>query len=707
MTAGWEYEGGPPLVADAVTLVDGTTFCLSDAAGDIAPGTAAGLYVRDTRILSSWALEVDGHRIQPLAVLPGQDGFSAVHVARTPPPPGRADSPLLVLVDRRVGEGMCVQVTVRNLAARPTTCTVRVRVDADFADLFEVKEGVTRAAAVAVRAVRADGLWLQAPDRPRRALRVSGQGAYVGPDGLSWSLTLGPREQVCVGLEADAVIDGQPLSPSHRCGSAVHESWPAARMRSWRTSTASIGTADPGLAHTLERSVEDLGALQIADPDDPDVGVVAAGAPWYMALFGRDSLLTSLMALVLDQGLAVSTVRALAALQGTRTEPRSEEEPGKIPHETRHGPRARARDVGAYYGSVDATPLFVVAVGELVRFGLDEALLAELLPHVDRALDWMVNRGDRDGDGFVEYCRATPAGLLHQGWKDSFDAITFADGRPAEPPIALCEVQGYVYAAFRARSEMAAVLGDAAGARRWDERAARLREAFDARFWLPARGYLALGLDGAKRPIDALTSNAGHCLWSGIVLPERSGALAEQLVGARMFTGWGVRTLASDMAAYNPVSYHNGSVWPHDNALLAAGLMRYGHVDAAQRVAIGVLEAADAFDGRLPELFCGFDREEFATPVPYPTSCSPQAWASAAPLSLVRTLMRLEPAVPQGLVRIDPVVPWRYLPLEVADMPLAGTRVTIGVDPDGAHVGHLPPGIRIEGWSGGAPGAGP
>jgi len=413
--------------------------------------------------------------------------------------------------------------------------------------------------------------------------------------------------------------------------------------------------------------------------------VVAAGAPWFMALFGRDSLLTAWMLLPWDAGLAAGTLQTLAAWQGDVVDAASEEEPGRILHEVRFGP-ASATALGgrqAYYGTADATPLFVMLLGELQHWGYKDATIAALLPHADRALDWIENYGDADGDGFVEYQRKTSHGLANQGWKDSWDGINFADGTIAEPPIALAEVQGYVYAAYRARAELADNAGDQAGARQWRKKAKQLKRAFNEQFWLPDRGWFAVGLDRDKRPIDSLTSNIGHCLWTGIVDNDKAASVARHLMSEDMFSGWGIRTLAQSMAAYNPMSYHNGSVWPHDNAICAAGLMRYGYVDQAQRVAEAILDAAEHFSYRLPELFCGFSRQEFGAPVPYPTSCSPQAWAAGAPLLLVHTLLRFVPDLPTGQLWCAPVMPERYLPMRVGGLSLAKARAAVELWPSG------------------------
>jgi glycogen debranching enzyme len=296
---------------------------------------------------------------------------------------------------------------------------------------------------------------------------------------------------------------------------------------------------------------------------------------------------------------------------------------------------------------------------------------------LDRALAWIGEHGDRDRDGFVEYERAGPEGLVNQGWKDSWDGINHADGRLARPPIALAEVQGYCYAAFVARSQLAETLDDTISALFWAERAATLKARFNESFWLPERGWYAVGLDADKAPVDALTSNIGHCLWTGIVDEDRAASVAEHLLSPQLFTGWGVRTLSSAMGAYNPMSYHNGSVWPHDSALCAAGLMRYGFLDHAQRIAVGLVEASAHFGHRLPELFCGFPRSEFAVPVRYPSSCSPQAWAAATPVSLLRTVLRLDPDVPRHRVTCSPAVPGAFQPLHVSGVRIGTATVTI------------------------------
>ncbi|MGY1719120.1 glycogen debranching N-terminal domain-containing protein [Blastococcus sp. SYSU DS0552] len=680
-----------------VTLVDGSTFCLSTRTGDIVPGDVQGLYFRDARVLSRLELRLDGVVPQPLSVLP-EETYGARFVLRRPPSGGRADSTLLLVRERLVADGLREVVTLRNLGAEATTATLSVWLGADFADLFTVKAGRADAGEV-IPAVEGGILVLTGRDG-ERGLRVSATGdAVVTPAALTWRVVVPPRGSWSTEISVQPVMQGRVVPPRVDRGQGMETSRPAHQLREWRRASTTVTAGHPVLAEVLRRTEADLGVLQIRDQlgDRP---VVAAGAPWFMTLFGRDSLLTAYMALPLETSLAIGTLETLARLQGRRVDPLNEEEPGRILHELRLGPdRDSALGGSHYYGTVDAGPLFVSLLAEAWRWGAPEEAVRELLPAADAALEWMEQYGDRDGDGFLEYQRATDRGLVNQGWKDSFDGINDAEGRLGEPPIALAEVQGYAYAARLARAELAEAFGDPLTAQRMRRRAAQLQQAFAERFWLPDRGWYAVALDRDKRPLDALTSNAAQCLWSGIVPDEHAAVLVRRLAGDTMDSGFGLRTLATDMGAYNPMSYHNGSVWPHDTALAVAGLVRYAHVpgavELAQHLAEGLLDAAAAFGGRLPELFCGFSRSEFDPPVPYPTSCSPQAWASAAPLLLVRALLGLEPDVPRRRLALRPRLPGSWGRLVVEGLDLGDARqVRIEASGDTVEVHGLP-----EGWT--------
>ncbi len=497
--------------------------------------------------------------------------------------------------------------------------------------------------------------------------------------GFTWAVDVPEAGAVSASWQVDVALGGDwlgrslgPLRYGAAAGGPHPDGPPWAEEAAWIEQAPVLDTDHPALARSYRRAITDLASLRLFDPAGNRRPVVAAGAPWFMTLFGRDSLWTSLMALPVDPTLALGVLDALAELQGQDIDPRTEEEPGRIMHETRfEGANTLALEGGTiYYGSVDATPLFVVLLGELARWGLPETELRRLLPHADRALAWIEDFGDRDGDGYVEYLRANPRGLSNQGWKDSWDAVRHRDGSVAAPPIALCEVQGYLYAAYRARAGMAAALGEPQRAARWHRKADVLRQAFNEDFWIDELGWFAMGLDRAKRPIGALTSNIGHCLWSGIVDDDRAAAVVERLGGSAMWSGWGLRTMAADEIAFDPTSYHCGSVWPHDSAIAVAGIARYGHPDVALTILEGLLAAADHTDGRLPELFLGLDRQDVGIPVSYPTSCSPQAWSAASPLLLLRVLLGLEPDVPSGAVRVEP-----HLPAGMDRLVLRGLRL--------------------------------
>jgi glycogen debranching enzyme len=681
--------------AGVVTLVEGSTFCISGRTGDVAADSPQGLFFRDTRILSEWRLRVGGEPPQVLTVVPDEP-YRRTFVSRVATAGTVSD--LLLERLRFVGEGMREDLRLRNLSGTPVRATLSLQVEADFADLFAVKESRVEPRGEVSTSCDGDALTIGFRDGDqRRGVRVQAAGAQAGRDRLDFDVTIPARGEWRTSVLVHPSVDGEECTGTFPVGLPLEEAPPAQRLRAWRAGSPYVDTNNAQLRRTLTQSLEDLGALRIFDPAHPDSVAVAAGAPWFMALFGRDSLLSSYMALPLDQTLALGTLQALARKQGSKVDDRTEEQPGRILHETRLGLDFPLSHGGGsvYYGTADATPLFVVVLGELRRWGLAPREVEALLPHADRALEWCGQYGDRDGDGFVEYQRMSEAGLRNQGWKDSWDGINYADGRIAEPPIALCEVQGYTYAAYVTRAHFAHAAGDVAGAEHWGKMAGELKEKFNEQFWLEDKGWFAVGLDADKRPIDSLTSNIGHCLWTGIVDREKAERVAEHLMSPEMFAGWGVRTLASNMGAYNPMSYHNGSIWPHDNAIVATGLMRYGFVEQAQRIAMGILDAAAVSEGSLPELFCGFDRKEYPTPLPYPTSCSPQAWAAATPVQLMRALLGLDPWIPRRQIWFSPSWPDRYGPLKIHHLPVGAGRVTLQVGPEGAGIVGLPPGIEL------------
>ena len=697
----WNFAGegaslGSP--GGTVNLVEGSSFCISEHSGDMAPGSPHGLFFRDTRFVSRFELRINGSVPECLATSIAEP-FSAVMVSRTRPRPGRADSTLMIFRYRYIGRGMREDIELRNFGEEPSYCSLEFLIDADFADLFEVKEGrvVPTNGEHAIESFGNDDgatvLFRYRRGATKRGARVSfGPGARVTANVVTFEIIVPAKGSWKTCVQVAPVIDDEEIEPRYQCGHPVERATPVERLTRWRQAIPLVDTDHEGLRAVVGRSAEDLGALRIFDPDYPDRAVIAAGAPWFMTLFGRDSLITAWMALLVDPDLALGVLQTLARFQGKEVDPRHDEEPGRILHEMRFGDAASLSLGGGrvYYGTADATPLFVMLLGELRRWGLAREAVDQLLPHADEALHWVERYGDRDGDGYVEYQRATDRGLQNQGWKDSHDGVRYASGEIARAPIALCEVQAYVYGAYLARAHFARETGDEVMWGAYRSLATELKRRFNEDFWLEDKGWFAVGLDAEKKPIDSLTSNIGHCLWTGIVDKDKAPLIVEKLLSPEMFSGWGVRTLATSMGGYNPISYHCGSVWPHDNAILAAGLMRYGFADGACKVIMAMVDAAASQGYRLPELFSGLDRSEFPTVVSYPTSCSPQAWAAASPLLFLRTLLRFDPWVPHGKVWLDPVLPPEIDYLRVDRIPLGGSRISVEVS-DGS--------VKVEGIS--------
>ena len=606
-----------------LTLLHGSTFCVSDESCDL-DGGASGLYADDTRHLSRLVLTVDGERPRLLASR-RLEHFSAEAYARSLP-----HDALLVRRNRSLAATLEERLALESQCAEPVVFEVAIELAADFADVITVKEHeLADVPPVAGRPLPApaaatpdDGSLVFADRELRTRVRFSQAPTFAG-DAARWRVELPPRGRWELRIEV------VPEPAVARGGAVAHDGRPSRvpRLRSdW-----------PPLERAYERAVADLAALRL------ETGVPAAGAPWFMTVFGRDSLVASLQTLPLGPELATATLEALTRLQSTVDDPSIDAEPGKIVHEVRNG-RAAAAWFPRYYGSVDATPLFVVLVSEAWRWMDDPTLVERFREPALAALAWIDAYGDRDGDGFVEYERRTPRGLPNQSWKDSWDSQRFRDGRFAATPIAPCEVQGYVFDAKRRAAELAREAWDEpALADRLDREAAELQERFDAAFWVEDRRCYALALDGEKRQVDSLCSNVGHLLWSGIVPERRVDAVVAALFSDELWTGWGVRTMSSADAAYNAVGYHVGTVWPHDCALIAQGLARYGRTAEAHRVARALLEAAEQFGGELPEAFAGIPRSDAPFPVPYPVSAKPQAWAAGAVVLLAQVLLGIEP----------------------------------------------------------------
>ncbi len=683
-----------------VTLVEGSAFCISSRAGEIDPAHPQGLFFRDTRFLSEMRVMLNGVAPEPLSATT-TDPFSGIFVLRGLPAPGRADSHLMLFRRRYVGRGMREDIEIKNFGEEASFCLVELVINADFADLFEVKEGRVTKHGELTTAHEASRLTFAYKRHSfERMTHVDFSAApRVRGNHIAYETVIPPRGSWSTCLQVTPVIGDLEVTPRYLCGQPVERSTPVERLEAWNARMPVVTAENDQFRALLDRSTQDLAGLRIFDPEHPDRAVVAAGAPWFMTLFGRDSLITSWMTMLVDPDLALGTLQTLARFQGTEVDPRTEEEPGRILHEMRFGETASLALGGGrvYYGTVDATPLFVMLVGELSRWGNRREEVDALLPAADRALQWITDYGDKDGDGYVEYQRTTDHGLQNQGWKDSWDSMRYLDGSLATAPIALCEVQGYVYAALVARSHCATEAGDHELAVSLSTRAEALKRRFNEDFWVETSdgGYFALGLDRDKKRIDGIGSNQAHCLWTGIVDAERAPVVARSLLSDEMFSGWGMRTLSTANGGYNPISYHCGSVWPHDNAIAAAGLMRYGLVEEAHRVMRGLVEAAPWFGDRLPELFAGLPRADFEFPVSYPTSCSPQAWAAASPLLFLRTLLRFEPDIRRSSLHIAPAVPDWIGTLRLERIAVMGGHLAIEVTGEVVRVLDVPPGLSI------------
>ena len=648
-------------MADTLSILDGSTFVVSDRRGDIdaKPDEPQGLFYRDTRFLSRWVLTAGGRRLEALST-DDVDYFSAQFFLVIPRSTVYENPNVSIIRQRFVGDGLHEDLIVLSHAPETIGLDLSLRADADFADLFEVKDALAKKGEL-YREERDSALVLgyRREGFVRETTITSSADAAITAQGLEFHVELAPWGRWTTCLEVIPRAE-QARTPKYDHDSFAH---PKPNMREslqeWLAQAPRLESDWDELAHIYRKSLVDLAALRFYPDGAAGESVPAAGLPWFMALFGRDSLITSFQALPFAPELARSTLRVLAARQGQGVDDFRDAEPGKILHELRVGELTAfgERPHSPYYGSADATPLFLVLLDETHRWTGDTGLVRELEGAARAALAWIDDYGDRDGDGYVEYERRnTDTGLENQCWKDSWNSIVHADGTLATLPRATCEIQGYVYDAKRGCARLAReVWDDELLAERLECEAATLAHRFNRDFWLAERGFYALALDGDKRPVDSLTSNIGQLLWSGIVEADKVTSVVAHLMGEALFSGWGVRTMAKGEGAYNPIGYHNGTVWPHDNSLIAAGLRRYGYAGEAARIARALLEAATYFGYRLPEAFAGYPRSLTRFPVEYPTASSPQAWATGTPLLLVRVLLGLQPLGDQ--LRADPVLP--------------------------------------------------
>src|SRR5450759_964807 len=659
-----------PPIQRAILKQDGY-FAASALDGSMRPDSidGHGLWFSDTRFLSEYRLLLDGREPERVD-LRTENGWASFELAA---------GSIRMRRERYIDRGLHERITIANPGPGAVDAGLELVFAADFAAMLAVRGMVPNLRASPAPATpTSSGLLIRRAEGDRQSTEV-----VIAPPGTKHRVRLAPGEKFT--LVVDVVVQAGPLSggAKEELGFDTGLARAVAAYRTWATDCALFRTDNPALNELLDQSRDDLRMLVERYP----TGLYpTAGLPWFAVPFGRDGLITSLQLLPTNPEISRGVLRYLAAHQGQRVDVDREEEPGKILHEVRSGEVVeRGLWPNILFGSIDATPLFLCVLSEALDWTGDTGIFEELWPAAEAALGWCENYGDRDGDGYIEY----PGGRArNQGWKDSDDSLSHADGSAAPHPIALCEVQGYLYRGL---------LGMARQRQDLKAKAARLRRRFDRDFWVAREGYVAYALDGAKRPVEAIASNPGHCLWAGILPQRRAAAVAARMVSPDLFSGWGVRTLSTGAANYDPYSYHHGSVWPHDSAMAAAGLRRAGFPNEAERIARAVLEAGMAFPKRrLPELWCGTDREAGSPPDSYRNSCCPQAWAAGSVFQLITALLGLEADARRGRLRIAPVETPLWRRLDVTGLHFAGHRIDFSVEGTRVKVGTLPRDIKVD-----------
>jgi glycogen debranching enzyme len=668
---------------DLVKILDGNTFVVSDSRGDIEASLTdpTGLFSFDNRFLSTWLLTVNGERLNPLSVDDLQYFESRFFLV-----PGTGtvyvDAKLSVIRRRAVGDGFHEELTILNHDEEPVDLTVRIDAGSDFADLFEVKDALKKKGRYYARVEKGRLLLGYERETFGRQTAISASApAKIDENGFTFDVHVDPHGEWTTDLDVvtAAGAGGRYVRPKYVRGERRARPNMERSLERWLEDAPRLESESDALKATYRRSLVDLAALRFSPPvSGRGASLPAAGLPWFMTMFGRDSIFTSLQALPFTPELAATTLRALGDWQGSRIDDFRDEDPGRILHEMRYGEMSafEERPHSPYYGSADATQLYVVLLDEYERWTGDTRLVRELEPEARAALNWIDEYADLlGGTGYVWYERRNKkTGLENQCWKDSWDSISYSDGRIPDFPRATCELQGYAYDAKMRGARLARLVWkDPEFADELERQAADLKRRFNRDFWVADGEYFALALDNEGNQVDSLSSNNGHLLWSGIVDKSKAKAVARHLMGPRLFSGWGVRTLAEGEGRYNPIGYHVGTVWPFDTSFIAWGLRRYGFKKEAAAIAAGILDAAEVFDGRLPEAFGGYERGVTKYPVQYPTACSPQAWSTGAPLLLLRTMLGLEP-VGDHLI-VDPALPETIGVVALLDVPGRWGRV--------------------------------
>ena len=663
------------MAEDLITL-DGRTFFFTDADGDVEAREAKGYFFDDVRHISRWALRLNEDELQCLQSS-AVDYYSArIVLASTGEQPR-----ITVTRDRFVTEGVHEDLEVVNHSQERQQFKLELTFDADFADITEARRGSNAHDGRRWHETddRTSTLWFEVDGFRRGTRVVIGRQCRLEANRATFDLDLRPHERWSCCIDIEPIVNGKRRPALRRCASFhVPEPEMPISLDEWMESAPELDSGWDELDVTYRQSMLDLAALRIRPDEDVHAAMPAGGMPWYMALFGRDSLVTAYFALPFQASLACATLQTLAHHQATDYDDFRDAEPGKILHEHRRGKLAALgiEPQSPYYGTHDATLLFLILLDEYERWTGDAEVVRELEPNARAALEWLEGPADLDGDGYLEYRSRSPKGLNNHAWKDSDDGILHVDGSQPEKPLAVCELQGYAYDARLRTARLAReVWHDEPLARRLERDARALKQRFNDDFWDGRRRLYALALDGRKEKVVPPASNMGHLLWSGIVDEDRAESVVRHLLRDDLFSGWGIRTLSTRSDAYSPLRYHLGTVWPHDTAICAEGMRRYGFRDEASRVAVALLEAAAAFEHRLPECFAGFERDETGLTVEYPGALRPQAWSAAAVLSCLRTFLGLD--VVRGELRSRPAVPERLSPLALRRLRVRGEDVDV------------------------------
>jgi len=668
-----------------VTINEGEAFIISNEIGDVVHGED-GLYDLDTRFLNRYEIFVNGKK--PMVLTGRQvDYYSAVHYL-TNPKTDETEANLVSIERKRfIGRGLHEDIDITNYGPDPVRFKLRLEFDADFASIFEVKAGKKPTEMAPEFSADKENLSLsfkyRSGDFYRETRIVLGTPAEFDGRAAIFDVKVQPRRRWHVCIDFLTLTEPKEVKPKYSCESFdMGGGYPLGRQESWIRKAPRLITDYDLIQHAYDQSLLDMTALRLKDPHYAEVGIVpAAGIPWYVTCFGRDSLITAYQTLPYLPDMTYGVLKNLVRYQGKEVNPDNEEEPGKILHEIRWGGSMAMRNIQKiYYGTIDATPLFIVLLAEMYRWTADKGFIEEFKEPLLKALEWMDRYGDKDGDSYIEYKRSGNKGLENQGWKDSFDSVRFADGKFPEPPIALCEVQGYAYMAKLDAAYLLEMLGEREKAPVLREEASKLKEKFNRDFWMEEEGFFAEALDKDKNRVDAITSNPGHLLWSGIVEEGKAKSLKRRLFAPDMFSGWGIRTMSSIAHAYNAMSYHNGSIWPHDNSIIAAGLVNYGFYEEALRVINSVLDAGQYFAyQRLPELFCGFERRSSHVPVDYPAASAPQAWASGSSMLMLSTMLGLKANAGDKTITLNPQIPSGAYRIHLAGLKIGDSYISFEI----------------------------